>query len=101
MLEAALPTESRLRSRGKMCRPNARKPVTTDAGETLYVCDALIMEQGPNYALAKRMQHWRAMVAREAGCIISSNIAPSTSTVSVVQNKTFGMVYEMLPNWKP
>ena len=64
-----------------MCRKNFRKPIVTAAGETLHVCDALVSPQGPNYALAKRLQHWRAMLARDAGCIVSSNIAPSTSTV--------------------
>ena len=84
-----------------MCRKNFRKPIVTAAGETLHVCDALVSPQGPNYALAKRLQHWRAMLARDAGCIVSSNIAPSTSTVSVTQNKQFGMVYAALHNFKP
>lgn len=57
--------------------------------------------QGPNYALAKRMQHWRAVVARSQGCIVSSNIAPATSTVSVVQNRTFAWAYEGMPYFKP
>jgi hypothetical protein len=57
--------------------------------------------QGPNYALAKRMQHWRAIVARNNGCIVSSNIAPSTSTASVVQNRTFAWAYEGMPYFKP
>ena len=83
-----------------MCKPNAKK-VTTAAGETLYYCDALIVAQGPNYALAKRMQHWRAMIARSKGCVISSNIAPSTSTRSVTQNKMFAYAYESLPAFKP
>jgi len=47
------------------------------------------------------MQHWRAMVAREGGCIVSSNIAPSTATRSVTQNKMFAYAYEMLPVWRP
>ena len=73
-------------SMGRWCVKNARK-LTTESGETLYYCDAYIVAQGPNYALSKRMQHWRCMVAREAGCVVSSNIAPSTATVSVTQNK--------------
>ena len=60
---------------GKLCLKNPRKPIETDAGETLYVTNAYINAQGPNYALAKRMQHWRAMLAREAGCIISRSPA--------------------------
>ena len=57
--------------------------------------------QGPNYILAKRMQHWRAVIARSKGCIVSSNIAPATSTQSVVQNRTFAWAYEGLPYFKP
>lgn len=88
-------------SNGSMCAKNARKPVTSEAGELLYPMDALVVAQGPNYALAKRLQHWRAMVARDIGCIVSSNIAPSTKTASVTQNKMFAYAYEMLPCWKP
>ena len=72
-------------SGGRLCKPNARAPLATSAGERLYVCDAFVVAQGPNYALAKRMQHWRAMVAREGGCVVSSNVAPSTKTASVTQ----------------
>lgn len=43
--------------------------------------------QGPNYALAKRMQHWRAIVAFSKGVNVSSNIAPSTATLSVLSRK--------------
>ena len=57
--------------------------------------------QGPNYALAKRMQHWRAIIARENGSIVSSNIAPATSTVSVVHKKEFAWAYEGMPYFKP
>lgn len=47
------------------------------------------------------MQHWRAIVARSQGCIVSSNIAPATSTVSVVHNRTFAWAYEGMPYFKP
>lgn len=52
-------------------------------------------------ALAKRMQHWRAVIARDEGCIVSSNVAPSTSTASVVQNRTFAWAYEGMPYFSP
>ena len=42
--------------------------------------------QGPNYALAKRLQQWRAIWARSIGYRVSLNIAPSTTTASVVKN---------------
>ena len=35
------------------------------------VNDSLVPQQGPNYALAKRLQRWRATVAREAGIPVS------------------------------
>ena len=91
-------------SGGRWCRRNARRPVHADgvgAQEPLHVVDALVNAQGPNYALAKRMQHWRAMVAREQGCIVSSNVAPATRTASVTQNKHFAMAYEAMPAFAP
>ena len=45
-----------------------------------------MVEQGPNYALAKRIQQWRATLARHQGQRVSINIAPSTTTHSVVKN---------------
>jgi hypothetical protein len=91
-----------LLSRGKFLRKNARPPVVGDDGENYYIVNGISVAQGPNYALAKRMQHWRAIVARcRSGCIVSSNIAPSTSTLSVVQNRTFAWAYEGMPYFRP
>ena len=50
------------------------------------ITDSLVLQQGPNYALAKRIQQWRALVARAAGHTVSLNVAPSTTTSSVVKN---------------
>ena len=50
------------------------------------ICDCLVVEQGPNYALAKRLQQWRATLARAHGQRVSINIAPSTTTRSVTKN---------------
>ena len=47
------------------------------------------------------MQHWRAIIARSKGSIVSSNIAPATSTASVVHNRTFAWAYEGMPYFKP
>merc|ERR1712032_905843 len=44
--------------------------------------------------LAKRAQAWRSIIARENGHIVSCNVAPSTSTVSVTSNKLFAAAYE-------
>ena len=74
-------------------RANALPPVRTAAGEDLFYVDGLSVAQGPNYGLAKRLQHWRAIVARGAGHRVSSNIAPSTATASVTSNFMFQMAY--------
>jgi len=88
--------------RGKLLRKNALKPMySADGSSAFYVVNGISVAQGPNYALAKRMQHWRAIVARSGGSIVSSNIAPSTSTVSVVSNRTFAWAYEGMPYFKP
>lgn len=89
-----------LLSQGKFLRNNAKKPADGKGGPFYYV-NGISVAQGPNYALAKRMQHWRAIIARSKGCIVSSNIAPSTSTVSVVHNRTFAWAYEGMPTFKP
>jgi hypothetical protein len=57
------------------------------------ICDSLVSQQGPNYALAKRLQRWRAAVAREAGATVSLNIAPPTRTRSVVKNRALAAAY--------
>ncbi len=57
------------------------------------ICDSLVTQQGPNYALAKRLQRWRAAVAREAGATVSLNIAPPTRTRSVVKNRALAAAY--------
>jgi hypothetical protein len=55
--------------------------------------DALVPQQGPNYALAKRLQRWRASVARAAGSTVSMNIAPPTRTRSVLKNRALAAAY--------
>ena len=57
------------------------------------ICDSLVSQQGPNYALAKRLQRWRAAVARESGATVSLNIAPPTRTRSVVKNRALAAAY--------
>ena len=57
------------------------------------ISDSLVSQQGPNYALAKRLQRWRATVAREAGTTVSLNVAPPTRTRSVVKNRTLAAAY--------
>ena len=55
--------------------------------------DSLVAQQGPNYALAKRLQRWRASLARDGGATVSMNVAPPTRTRSVVQNRMLAAAY--------
>ena len=55
--------------------------------------DSLVPQQGPNYALAKRLQRWRATVARREGIAVSLNVAPPTRTRSVLKNRALASAY--------
>jgi hypothetical protein len=70
-------------------------PIPGDSAESpsLYPVDCTVDQQGPNYLLAKRLQHWRAMVARQDGTVVSSNVAPASSTVSVTKAKLLAAAY--------
>ena len=57
------------------------------------ICDALVPAQGPNYALAKRIQRWRATVARAAGTTVSFHVAPSSRTTSVLRNTALAAAF--------
>ncbi|WP_034590429.1 hypothetical protein [Hamadaea tsunoensis] len=57
------------------------------------VCDSIVTQQGPNYALAKRLQRWRAAVARSAGTPVSFTVAPPTRTRSVLKNRALAAAY--------
>lgn len=73
-----------------------------DAGKDNYIVDGLVVDQGPNYALAKRIQHWRAILTSgQLNGMVSSNIAPSTATLSVVNNASFAMAYKGMATFKP
>lgn len=66
--------------------PNVEQLIHNGSGQAYGVVDSLVIEQGPNYALAKRLQQWRAMCARADGHRVSLNVAPSTTTASVIKN---------------
>ena len=57
------------------------------------IVDALVVQQGPNYLLAKRLQLWRALVARATGTRVSFRIAPPAMTYSVTKNRLLAAVY--------
>mmetsp|Transcript_64615 Transcript_64615/g.179448 ORF Transcript_64615/g.179448 Transcript_64615/m.179448 type:complete len:193 (-) Transcript_64615:590-1168(-) len=59
----------------RVLRPNAG-----GTRPKLPIVDALVLQQGPNYFMAKRLQHWRAMIAAAEGHAVSSNVAPASNT---------------------
>jgi hypothetical protein len=63
------------------------------------ICDSLIPQQGPNYALAKRIHRWRAMAARADGAVVSMNVAPPTRTRSVLKNRVLAAAYTGAPRF--
>jgi hypothetical protein len=73
-------------SGGRSFAPHIERLVDADNGSRWGVADCLVVEQGPNYALAKRLQQWRAIVARADGHVASIHVAPSTTTASVLSN---------------
>ncbi|WP_089154031.1 hypothetical protein [Micromonospora sp. NBS 11-29] len=77
----------RLISGGRLLRRNY--PPDADPG----INDSLVPQQGPNYALAKRLQRWRAAVARDAGTTVSFTVAPPTRTRSVLRNRALAAAY--------
>ncbi len=60
---------------------------------TWHVADALVTQQGPNYAVAKRCQRWRGVAAAADGRRISFNIAPMSWTRSVTRNRVLEAAY--------
>jgi hypothetical protein len=77
----------RMASGGRLLR--RAYPPGADPG----INDSLVAQQGPNYALAKRLQRWRAIVARQAGTTVSLNVAPPTRTRSVLKNRALAAAY--------
>ena len=82
-----LRTPLRLASGGRLLQRNY--PPGADPG----INDALVPQQGPNYALAKRLQRWRATTSRHEGTTVSLNVAPATRTRSVIKNKALAAAY--------
>ena len=74
-------------SAGRMLRRNYAP------GSDPGICDSLVPQQGPNYALAKRLQRWRATAARAAGTTVSFKVAPPTRTRSVLKNRALAAAY--------
>jgi hypothetical protein len=60
---------------------------------TSTVADVLVTQQGPNYALAKRIQRWRGVTASASGNAVAFNVAPATWTQSVTRNRVLAAAY--------
>lgn len=86
VLERLAQAGLRAGSGGRSFAPHVERLIEAPDGSRRGVVDALVVEQGPNYAIAKRLQQWRAIVARDAGHAVSIHVAPSTTTASVVSN---------------
>ncbi len=67
--------------------------LATTGGASFGLVDALISQQGPNYVLAKRLQHWRALIARAGGTRVSIHVAPPSLTQSVTHNRWLAAAY--------
>jgi len=74
-----------LGSRGAYFKENYGDLLDTPLGRYGLV-NAFIVEQGQNYALAKRLQRWRMLRSRAEGLITSVHVAPPTRTQSVHKN---------------
>ena len=83
----------RVVSAGRLFRPNYPGTLTLPDGSAGALNDALVPQQGPNYALAKRVQRWRALHERVGGRLVSLNVAPATRTRSVLRNRALAAAY--------
>ncbi|MTV24150.1 hypothetical protein FTX61_01750 [Nitriliruptoraceae bacterium ZYF776] len=88
-----LPAVARRATIGRGFAPNYRETITTPAGATFGLADTLVLQQGPNYALAKRLARWRLRLARRDGVPVSANVAPATRTRSVTSNRVLAAAY--------
>ena len=86
---ARLRAPLRAASGGRLFRPHYRRTFAGGVG----IADSIVPQQGPNYALAKRLQRWRGYAAAADGVTVSLNVAPPTRTRSVVKNRALAAAY--------
>ena len=84
-------------SRGRLMVPNYQETIRTDDGDEVGIADSIVVQQGPNYALAKRLQRWRAQVTRADGGFGVVHVAPPTRTRSVLKNRVLAAAYAGAP----
>lgn len=80
-------------SLGRLYTQTYRQMVDGEDGSRWGLSDALVPIQGANYALAKSVQRWRAVAAREEGTLSSAVVAPATRTRSVTKNRLLAAAY--------
>ena len=74
-------------SAGRWFAPNyGRGGVIETPTERFGMVSAFIVAQGPNYAMAKRLQRWQMIETRADGILTSVHVAPPTRTGSVHAN---------------
>ncbi|MEA2453243.1 MAG: hypothetical protein QOG04_1953 [Actinomycetota bacterium] len=86
-------------SGSKLYARNYDDLVPGEDGRRWGISDSLVPIQGPNYALAKSLQRWRAVVSREDGFVTSANVAPASNTASVTKNKMLAAAYRGAPSF--
>lgn len=91
--QGRLPRLAHRASRARGFRPQYAGTTTTADGASYGLADCQVLQQGPNYALAKRLARWRLRVARAEGTAVSANVAPATSTRSVTSNRLLAAAY--------
>jgi hypothetical protein len=80
-------------SLGRGFAPNYARTLAV-GGVGFGLADSIVVQQGPNYLLAKRLHQWRARQARQDGLVSSANVAPPTRTVSVTKNRVLAAAYD-------
>lgn len=91
---------ARLISMGTMFAPHNHDLFESSNGQSYGLSDNIIIQQGPSYILAKNIQKWRALAARNRGVRVSANVAPATTTRSVFNNKLLAAGYAGLAYFK-
>ncbi|MFE6920969.1 hypothetical protein ACFVAV_07975 [Nocardia sp. NPDC057663] len=76
-------------SGGTLFRPSYTRMHEDGTG----LADVLVPQQGPSYAMAKRLQRWRGVLAEDAGHTVSFNVAPASWTRSVTRNRALAAAY--------
>lgn len=95
----------------KHVQKQLRKNDITSIGK-YHLYNGLVIEQGPNYALAKMIQLWRVVLIQSQNSQtpqnpklyknkLSLNVAPATATKSVISNKMFKMAFKGRGYFKP